>query len=444
VVDEWPNETNNVRLHPIYVNPWPFADLVVSGVTAPTQAFEGNEVEVRYTVTNLGSGATDRGEWTEQIWLTRDKNRPHPGLGDVLLGTLEYTGGVLARNAGYDRTVRVSLPDSVVSGTYYIMPWVDPYALVLEDTLAVNVNPDDPNEVDNNNYKARAIDLIGVPFDRSFDLVVQSVSAEAFEYAGEEFTFSWTVGNLGPGAATGKWYDEVYLSDNPVFDIADPHKFGLGRFEPLKPLGPGETYTNTQTLVLSPAAKGRYVHVRLLSEEDRSQANNLGTTATDVRDRIPDLVVTDITPPAVAYSGEKTTIIYTVTNASDQTIWRHTQYWTDRIFLSKDPTFIPDPQRVTLLAEVPQANTGPLAGGASYTREVEVTLPAGITTFMCSPTPVVTVFPARCRGRFWAVEEAPTWMTRTAIPTTGTPTSFPSTTWDRTGCPSSTASPTSA
>ena len=29
-----------------------------------------HEVEVRYTVTNLGSGATDRGAWTEQVWLT--------------------------------------------------------------------------------------------------------------------------------------------------------------------------------------------------------------------------------------------------------------------------------------------------------------------------------------------------------------------------------------
>ena len=34
------------------------------------------------------------------------------------------------------------------------MPWTDPYDVVLEDTLAVNVNPDDPNQIDNNNYKA--------------------------------------------------------------------------------------------------------------------------------------------------------------------------------------------------------------------------------------------------------------------------------------------------
>ncbi|KPJ75957.1 MAG: hypothetical protein AMJ54_13385, partial [Deltaproteobacteria bacterium SG8_13] len=382
VVDEWPNEANNLRLHPIYVNPWPFADLVVSDVVTPAQAFEGSEVELRYTVTNLGSGPTDKGEWAEHIWLTRDKNRPHPGLGDVLLQTLQYSGGPLDLNAGYDRVVTVTLPDSLTSGTYYLMPWVDPYATLLEDTLAINVNPDDPNEVNNNNYKARAIDLIGTPVDRRPDPTVVSVTAEAFEWAGEEFTFEWTVGNLGPGAATGKWFDEVYLSNSPVFDEADPEMFYLGRFEPVRPLAPGEAYTNTQTQLLSPAVKGQYVHVRLwvdlMRPEDRDLTNNVGTAVTEIGERIPDMVVSDISLPAAVYSGEKTTVAYTVTNTSDQPIWQHTQYWTDRIFLSKDPTFIPDEDRVTFLAEVPQANTGPLGAGESYTNEVEVTLPPGI------------------------------------------------------------------
>src|SRR3546814_7810297 len=101
--------------------------------------------------------------WTEQIWLTRDKNRPHPGQGDILLTTLTYDGGVLVEDAGYDREVTVTLPEGLVSGTYYIMPWVDPYVTLLEDSLAINVNPDDPNEINSSNYRARAIDIVGVP-----------------------------------------------------------------------------------------------------------------------------------------------------------------------------------------------------------------------------------------------------------------------------------------
>ena len=88
-VDEWPNDTlqSNVTAHELYVNPIPFADMVVDGVVTAAQAFEGATVDVRYSVTNRGAGETDLGKWTEQVWLTKDKNRPHPGQGDVLLAT---------------------------------------------------------------------------------------------------------------------------------------------------------------------------------------------------------------------------------------------------------------------------------------------------------------------------------------------------------------------
>ncbi|MEY8839991.1 CARDB domain-containing protein, partial [Cribrihabitans sp. XS_ASV171] len=153
-VEEWPNDTNNLGVHKIFVDPIPFADLVVHDVVTPTQAFEGNEVTLTYTVTNRGAGATNLGNWAEQIWLTVDKNRPHPGQGDVLLTTVQYEDGLLDVGEGYDRTVSVTLPDSVRSGNYYLTPWVDPYGTLLEDTLAVNVNEDDPTELNSNNYKA--------------------------------------------------------------------------------------------------------------------------------------------------------------------------------------------------------------------------------------------------------------------------------------------------
>ena len=168
--------------------------MVVSDPVAPAQAIEGTSVEVRYTVTNLGVGETDVDAWTETVWLCRDRNRPHPGGGDVLLGTFEHTGS-LAVGAGYDRAVEVTLPAHVTSGTYYITPWTDSYNKVLEDTLAPNINPDDPNEVDNNNYKARAIDVIGLPDPptKKPDLVVESVVPDATGVGGTPFTVSSSI-----------------------------------------------------------------------------------------------------------------------------------------------------------------------------------------------------------------------------------------------------------
>ena len=135
VVDEWPNDSNNSKVVPILVRPQPLPDLVTSRVVAPAQAVEGATIEVRYTVTNLGPGLTPVENWTDTIWLTKDKNRPHPGQGDRQLKSLAHVGR-LDRNAGYDIITTVTLPTGLVSGTYYITPWSDSYDAVLEDTLA--------------------------------------------------------------------------------------------------------------------------------------------------------------------------------------------------------------------------------------------------------------------------------------------------------------------
>jgi len=262
-IDEWPNDTtaSNVRAQQIYVEPVPFADLVVDNVVTNAQAFEGNSVPVRYTVTNRGAGTSNLGQWTEQVWLTKDKNRPHPGLGDILLTSLTYTGGPLEVGQGYDRELTVTLPASVVSGTYYIMPWVDPYATLLEDSLAINVNPDDPAEIQSSNYRARAIQIVGTPpVSSTRAIAVTDVTAPAEAKGGDDFTVSWTVRSTGDARATG-WTDQVYLADAPLLENAR-NIFNLGSFDNLSPLDPGASYTNSATFKLNPAAAGLYVIVK--------------------------------------------------------------------------------------------------------------------------------------------------------------------------------------
>src|SRR5205823_5969075 len=170
------------------------------GVVVPAQVVEGATAEVRFTVTNLGPGTTNTADWTDTVWLTRDKNRPHPGLGDILLKTLPHHGALVNR-AGYDVITTVQVPDHLVSGTYYFMPWTDPYDVVLEDTLAVNVNPDDPNEIDNNNYKAGisagiGTNVIALAVPKP-ELGIASVTSPANGTGGTQYTFSWTVSNQG-------------------------------------------------------------------------------------------------------------------------------------------------------------------------------------------------------------------------------------------------------
>jgi subtilase family serine protease len=388
-VDEWPNDDNNHAVTPIFVNLAPLADLVVSDVVAPGQAVEGAQIEVRYTVTNLGVGETDNDQWQDSIWLTRDKNRPHPGQGDRLLKTLAHQGSLVV-GAGYDQAVTVQLPEDLASGTWYVTPWTDPYGVVLEDTLATNINPDDPHEIDNNNYKARAITIIALPIPEP-DLVVESVEVVPHAYGGDLYEVTWTVKNVGLGVAEpgGGWADRILLSNVADEPTSHDHVYILDwQVVHTQPLGPGESYTESRTYQLSPSAEGSYVSVTTDASvtwalsphwvvRETNEDNNRRVAASDVEPVPADLLVTDIAAQQVNYSGEQTTLTYTVTNAGQWPVWSGTKYWKDHIWISADLEF--DDNRATYLGTILHSNEQPLGLGESYQVQFEATLPTGLS-----------------------------------------------------------------
>ncbi|HNI80523.1 MAG TPA: CARDB domain-containing protein, partial [Rhodocyclaceae bacterium] len=231
-VDEYPNDANNITAVPLYVNPYPLADLVTGGVVAPAQAVEGANIEVRYTVANKGSGTTasnsGAASWTDTIWLSRDKTRPNAGGNSaVMIGTVQHNGA-LKVGESYDVVTNVNLPSHLTSGTYYVTVWSDSYDVILEDTLASNLNPDDPHELDNNNYKARAIDIIGGFEPPPPDLKITALTASPQASTSSDLTVNWTVTNAGAGEASGKWYDVFWLSDKPDLNASGAKQWYLG------------------------------------------------------------------------------------------------------------------------------------------------------------------------------------------------------------------------
>src|SRR3546814_578630 len=256
------------------------------------------------------------------------------------------------------------------------MPWVDPYATLLEESLATNCNPDDPAEINSSKYRARSIDIVGVPpqvFTRA--IAVDSVVADPVGTGGGDFTVSWTVKAGGNATATG-WTDRVYLADAPLFEDAT-NIFDLGSFANLKPLDPGQSYTNSRTFRLNPAAAGFYVIVRSQLSGDPNTLDNAAFAETSVANAPADLRVTTVTPAAPdtpAYSGEKTSVTYTVRNEGGA-VWEGTRYWTDEVWISKDPIF--NPARAQKVASVEIAE-GALGTGEGYSRTVDFTMPPGV------------------------------------------------------------------
>ena len=92
--------------------------------------------------------------------------------------------------------------------------------------------------------------------------------------------------------------------------------------------------------------------------------NNIGVGDTRVTPRpVADLRVTSVTAPAASYSGESTTVNWTVQNFGADA-WSGTRYWVDDVYISTDPAFIRG--RGTLLGSFFHANSG-LGTDQSYT-----------------------------------------------------------------------------
>jgi subtilase family serine protease len=384
-LDEYPNDANNAYAARFTVDPVPFSDLVTSQVVAPDQAVHGARIEVRYQVSNHGSAMT-RGEaaaldsWSDTIWLARDKRRPGAHKGDILLGSFTHIGH-LGVGESYLGTVRVTLPDALRSGEYFLSVWSDTYDVILEDTLATNINADDPTQIDNNNYQARAISVLGTTPP---DLRVSEVVAPVTVAIGESYRFSYRVENRGD-AFNGRWTDSVYLADSADWDAAR-EIWHLADYAQTRSLGFGESYSVSQTLQLAPWIKGSYLIVRTdsgrhLAEADES--NNARASASQLNAEAADLRVSEVRAQADNagdannprhFSGEETTLTWTVTNFGAP-VWSGTRSWVDTLYLSRDPSFIAE--RAIPLGSVVHANVGGLASNTSYTGTARLRLPVG-------------------------------------------------------------------
>ncbi|MDN5787881.1 CARDB domain-containing protein, partial [Pseudorhodobacter sp.] len=289
----------------------------------------------------------------------------------------------LAVGESYEMVVRVTIPADLPSGRYYITPWSDSYDVVAEDSLAINVNPDDPNEIDSNNYKGRAIDILGYTPVRP-DLVVSAVQTAGPVIAGgDPLVVNWTVTNAGlvEAAAANGWVDRVYLSDKATFGAVGEKLWLLGDVRREAALAAGESYRGSAQFDLPPSAAGLYVHVitdaavrgyQAVAEAD--EQNNLASGMGTVTNIPADLRVVSVTAATGATSGEPLRISFTVQNKGGA-VWDGTRYWADSVWLSKDPVL--DRRRATYLGEVVHDAGAGLGAGESYSQSLDFTLPPG-------------------------------------------------------------------
>ena len=343
-------ESNNIS-QPKQIQISSFApDLRVTNVTVPPVVVNG-AMPISWTVKNFGTADTLQNLWTDRIYLIYNGTVTN-------LGSFDRSGGLVV-GAEYTQNRIVYIP-LFLEGDMQIVVQADAYNNVPECSYETNNEISAPTSVQQD-----------LP-----DLRTSGISAPGTASLGQTFSVSWTGGNYSAAmTAATSWADTVYLSTDNVLTFGDTPIGGSVR---TAQLGSGQTYGGTADVTIPGVTPGNYYlfvnadngnHVVEGVNESNNASSPIPITITAPQ---VDLQVTNVTANPLIYSGQLTDISWTVTNVgSSPTI---TGNWTDYLVLSRDNVYDTN-DRVIDFANRNIA----LAGGASYTVNRSVAMPAGLT-----------------------------------------------------------------
>ncbi|MGP1345991.1 MAG: CARDB domain-containing protein [Phycisphaerales bacterium] len=343
------SETNNTAAFgPIQVDLPPLPDLIVEGLTAPSQVTVAQPIEVMLDVTNNG-GADASASFDVLLYA----KAPGAAGNGTLIG-VSNVGGGLAVGASTPVTIGGVVPEVGGLGVVFTV-CVDPGNAVLE-----------ANE--SNNCQASGT----VPYLRP-DLSATDVTFGATVTAGTSASFSVMISNTGPVSANPSpaWFDSVYLSvDNQVGSDAL-----IGSAIRVTPAGSGSSYTANITAGIPESFSGTYW---VIAQADRTNAvieSNEGAAnffvspmqVTVVQPDRPNLVVSALQAVSTGVVGAPMQIDYEITNIGPAAT---SGFFVDRIHASIDQTLSPGD-----IALGDSQFVGTLLPGESVQRSVTVKYP---------------------------------------------------------------------
>jgi subtilase family serine protease len=326
-------EANNSSARVVQVGP----DLWVPALTAPAAAGAGAPFTVTDTTANQGGGAGDAS--TTAFYLSTNATWD---AGDVLLGRREVPA--LAAGASSRTSTSLTLPADTLAGTYYILARADAGQAVAES-------------VEGNNVGAVLMQV-------GADLKVLALTVPAGVGAGVPFSVTDTTTNAGAGDA-GTSTTSYYLSANTVLDAGDV-LLGSRAVGGLAP-GASDSGSVTLTLPAGTAAGSYYVIARADDGQVVTESQETNNTLARAVQVGPDLAVTALSVAASIGTDAPFTVTDTTANQSGSPAGASTTSY----YLSANAFF--DASDVLLGSRAVPA----LAGGASDTASVALTLPAG-------------------------------------------------------------------
>ena len=302
-VYEGAGESNNVTSQPLTVNLTSPPDLQVGNISAPAGAYAGQPITINWMVTNIGTGPTVPGAWTDAVYLSRDQFLDPTA--DLYLGSVHHDGTLIA-GASYSANLSANVP-AYASGPYYVFVLTDSGGAVFEGTAKANNTAFDPTAT-------------VVTFAPPADLVVANITVPPSGVAGQapSPSITWTVTNQGTNPAVGSWYDSVYLSPDGTWSVSDPL---IDSVLHTGDLAPGASYTASTTAPLPAVVPGNYhviVRTNILNNvRETDKTNNLLASASTIAMDVPELPLDVATPATIANNQD---LYYRVDTTAGQNV----------------------------------------------------------------------------------------------------------------------------
>jgi subtilase family serine protease len=316
------------------------ADMIVSAFSVPATAPTGGSISISLTTKNQGTGTADPS--TTRFYISLNSALD---AADSVIPNAAQAVPALAPGLTAAASVTITLPSTVLPGTYYVIAKADADDKVFE-TLETN-----------NTY--------GLRISIGPDLSIWSFQPQGTGAPGATVTASYYIRNQGV-EGTGASVLEIFWSANNSLDAGDTP---VGRTDIGALLPNGVQSGQVPFVVPAGAAQGTYY---LFAMADSSNAINESSESNNTRSasiQIGADLISRVSAPSMPGSGIPFVVTDTTTNAGTHSVGLSAT----RFYLSSNSTLSADD---TLLGSRP---VGVLEPGQASVGNTTVTIPAATT-----------------------------------------------------------------